>query len=151
MSFRLGMDAKLYYQVDGVAGSGGWVELGNAKDVTLNLEAGEADVSTRANAGWRATAQTLKEASVEWEMVWNTGDAGFTAIKDAYLQNKVIGLKVLDGPDPKPVGGVAAQGLKADFMITKFSRNEPLEEAITVAVTAKIAYSATAPAWYTGA
>jgi hypothetical protein len=43
--------------------------------VTLNLEAGEAEVTTRANSGWRATVATLKEASVEFEMVWDTGDA----------------------------------------------------------------------------
>jgi hypothetical protein len=35
----------------------------------------------------------------------------------------------------------------ADFSITKFSRNEKLEEAVTVSVTAKPTYSATAPVW----
>ena len=45
--------------------------------MTLSLEAGEADVTTRGNDGWRAIVATLKEASVEFEMVWDTGDAGF--------------------------------------------------------------------------
>jgi len=31
--------------------------------------------------------------------------------------------------------------------ITKFNRNEPLEEAITVSVTAKPTYSANPPEW----
>jgi hypothetical protein len=144
MAIRLGMEAKLYYKVGGQGGAGGWVELSNVRDVTLTLETGEADVTTRANQGWRATVATLKEASVEFEMVWDTGDAGFTAIKDAYLNNDIIGLQVLD--DTEPNGG---QGLQADFMITTFSRSEALEEAITVSVTAKVTYSATPPSWIT--
>lgn len=147
MGVKLGMDAKLYYKAGGQEGTGAWTELSNAKDVTLNMEKGEADVTTRANNGWRATAATLKEASVEFEMVWDTADAGFTAIKDAFLNNTVVGLQVLDGPT---AGTPAGQGLQADFNITNFTRNEPLEEAITVSVTAKVAYSATAPSWIGG-
>ncbi|MCC6425712.1 MAG: hypothetical protein IT435_02705 [Phycisphaerales bacterium] len=142
MAIKLGMEAKLLYKVGGQGGGGGWLALGNTRDVTLNLEAGEADVTTRANSGWRATVATLKEASVEFEMVWDTSDAGFTAIKNAFFGNDPIGLQVLDA-----TGG---QGLQADFSITNFSRNEALEEAITVSVTAKVTYSATAPSWIGG-
>jgi len=139
MAIRLGMEATLNYKTGGQGGGGSWNELSNTKDVTLSLEAGEADVTTRANNGWRAIVATLKEASVEFEMVWDTGDAGFGAIKDAYLGNSVIGLQILDGD--------TGEGLQADFMITSFSRSEALEEAITVSVTAKVTYSATPPSW----
>ena len=142
MAIKLGMEAVLKYKVGGQVGGGAWTALGNVKDVTLNLETGEADVTTRANAGWRATVGTLKEASVEFEMVWDTADAGFTAIKNAFFNNAVIGLQVLDG--------TSGQGLQADFSITNFSRSEALEEAITVSVTAKVTYSATAPSWIGG-
>lgn len=143
MAVRLGMEAKIYYKVGGVGGSGTWTELSNVKDVTLNLESGEADVTTRANAGWRATVGTLKEGSVEFEMIWDTEDAGFAALKDAYFQNALIGLAILDGPRESS----GSQGLEADFSITNFSRKEALEEAITVSVTAKPTYSTTAPVW----
>ena len=142
MAIKLGMEAVLKYKVGGQAGGGAWTALGNVKDVTLNLETGEADVTTRANAGWRATVGTLKEASVEFEMVWDTADAGFTDIKNSFFNNAVIGLQVLDG--------TSGQGLQADFSITNFSRSEALEEAITVSVTAKVTYSATAPSWIGG-
>ena len=142
MAIKLGMEAVLNYKVGGQGGGGSWTGLANTRDVTLNLETGGADVTTRANSGWRATVATLKEASVEFEMVWDTADAGFTAIKNAYLNNEAIGLQVLDGP--------AGQGLQADFMITNFSRSEALEEAISVSVTAKVTYSATAPSWIGG-
>jgi hypothetical protein len=144
MGIKLGMEAKLYYDPAGVGG-GTWNELTNVKDVTLNLEAGEADVTTRGNAGWRATVSTLRDGSIEFEMVWDTADAGFTAIKDAYFSNTPIGFAVMDGDIITP----GSQGLQADMAITNFSRNEALEEAIMVSVTAKPTYSATAPAWVT--
>ncbi len=139
MAIKLGMDAVLNYKTGGVGGGGSWTELSNVKDVTLSLETGEADITTRANSGWRATVGTLKEASVEFEMVWDTADAGFTAIKDAFFNNTEIGLQVLDG--------ASGSGLEADFSITNFSRSEQLEEALTVSVTAKVTYAGTAPAW----
>lgn len=134
--FILGMNAKIYY---GTAGSTANTELTNVRDVTVKLEAGEADVTTRANDGWRATAPTLKECTVEFEMVWKTTDAGFTAIKNAFLNNTTIALLVLSES-----GG---EGMDGDFSITNFSRNEALEEAITVSVTAKLA---TFREWTTG-
>jgi len=139
------MDAKLYCKIGGVGGSGSWLELTNVKDVTLNLETGEADVTTRGNAGWRATIGTLKDGSVEFEMVWDTEDAGFSAIKDAYFDNAKIGFAVMDGD----IAASGSQGLQADFSITNFSRKEPLEEALAVSVTAKPTYSDTAPQWVT--
>jgi hypothetical protein len=133
------MEAKIYH---GAAGSTATSELTNVKDVTLNLETGEADVTTRGNQGWRATVGTLKEGSVEFEMVWDSDDTGFTAIKNAYFNNTPIALAILDHEN--------GEGLDADFSITNFSRNEPLEEAITVSVTAKPTYSTRAPAWVEG-
>lgn len=139
MGFKLGMNAIINYCAAGSGGSPSWSELENVKDVTLNVEKAEADVTTRGNNGWRAVVGTLKEGTVEFQMVWDTGNAGFTAIKDSFLENTVIGLQVLDEED--------GEGLQGDFMITNFSRTEPLEEAIMVSVTAKLTYSATAPVW----
>jgi hypothetical protein len=145
MALKLGMAAKLYFKAGGVAAAGEWTELTNVKDVTLSLETGEADVTTRANAGWKATVATLKEGAVEFEMVWDSADAGFTAIKNAFFANLAIGLAVMDGA----LATAGTQGLQADFSITQFSREEPLEEAIRVKVQAKVTYSATAPDWVT--
>jgi len=141
---RLGLDAKLYFDPSGV-GESTWTEMDNVRDLTLNLETGEADVTTRGNAGWRAIVATLKNGSIEFEMVWDTEDAGFTAIKNAYFNNTFVGFAIMDGDILTP----GSQGLQANFSITNFSRNEPLEEAITVNITAKPTYSTTPPAWVT--
>ena len=133
-TFILGMNAKIYQGAAGAA-LGALTEMSNVRDVTLNLEAGEADITTRANSGWRATAPTLREYTAEFEMVWKPGDAGFNAVKTAFLTSATLELAILY--QDKATAG--AQGPKGSFSITSFSRNEALEEAITVSVTAKLA------------
>ena len=134
-SYTLGLEAKLFY---GAAGATASTEMTNVKDVTLSMETGEADVTTRAAEGWRLTAATLKEASVEFEMVWDPSDGGFGAIKEAYFKAEPLALFVSDGNN---------NGLDADFVVTSFSRSEPLEEALTVSVTCKPTLVNRAPTW----
>ena len=144
MSIKLGMQAKLYRN-SGSYGTPTWVEVGNVKDLTLNLEAGEADVTTRSNSGWRATVATLKDGSIEFEMVWDTTDANFTAIQQAFFNNTPLEFAIMDGA----IATAGSQGLRATMSITNFSRSEALEEAIMVSVTAKPTYAANAPSWMT--
>lgn len=151
-NFVIGLDAKMYRLGNGTraewpaAGAPeGLVEMKNVKDVTVNLETGEADVTTRGGIGWRQTAATLKDGSVEFEMIHDPSDSDFGAIKDAWLNGTNIALAVLDGPSDE----AGVQGLWADFQITNFSQSQPLEEALSYSVTAKPARSAVAPAWIT--
>ena len=142
MSVKLGLDARLYRNTAAYA-SPTWNEVKNVKDLTLSLEAGEADVTTRGNGGWRATIATLKDGSLEFEMVWDTADDDFTAIRTAFLANGSVEFAVLDGA----YNTTGSQGLRAAMAITNFSRSEPLEEAIKVSVTAKPTYSDHPPEW----
>lgn len=144
MSIRLGMQAKLYRN-SGTHATPVWAELTNVKDVTLNMEAGEADVTTRGNSGWKATIATLRNGSVEFEMVWDTSDPGFTAIQGAFFNNTSLEFAVMDGD----ITQTGTQGLRATMSVTNFSRKESLEEAITVSVTIKPTYSTNAPVWMT--
>lgn len=137
MAIVLGLDAKLFR---GTAGSRAATEVTNVKDLTLNLESGEADVTTRATKGWKASAATLKEASLEFTILYDTEDADFTAFQAAYFGNTPLALFVSDGQD-------TAHGLDADFSITAFSVEQPLEEAISVSITAKPTASTRAPEW----
>jgi hypothetical protein len=140
MAYKLGLDAKMYY---GTAGASASSVMANVTNVTLNLTKGEADVTTRAASGWKLTVGTLNDASVEWEMVWDTSDAGFTAMKNAFFNNTLTALKIMDG------SASGSQGLDADFAITGFTRDEQLTEALKVKVTAKPALSSRSPAWVT--
>ena len=135
MAIVLGLNAKLFR---GEAGTTAGEEVKNIKDVTLNLESGEADVTTRANDGWRASVATLKEASLEFSILYDTEDPDYNAFANAYFKNTPLSLFVSDG---------AGTGLDADFSITSFSVEQPLEEALSVSVTAKPTASTRAPEW----
>ncbi len=87
----------------------------------------------------------LKDGSVEFEMVWDSEDDDFTSIRDAFLNKTALELAVMDGD----ITVADTQGLRASFMVTSFSRNEPLEEAITASVTVKPTYSTNPPTWMT--
>ena len=128
MAIQLGLKAKLYR---GTAGTQATTEVKNVKDLTVTLESGEADVTTRAANGWRASVSTLKEASLEFSILYDTADADFTAFQSAYFNNTAISLFVGDGDSG------TEYGLDADFSITSFTIDQSLEEAITVNITAK--------------
>ncbi len=144
MAVKLGMNGKLYRNT-ATYEAPTWVEVTNVKDLTLSLETGEADVTTRANGGWKASKATLKDGSVEFDMVWDTEDAGFTAVQGAFFANAALEFAVMDGD----IATAGSQGLRASFSVTKFDRKEPLEEAMTVSVTIKPTYAAHAPEWMT--
>jgi hypothetical protein len=131
--FILGINAKLYHGTDDAELSA-MTEASNVKDLTVSVSAGECDISTRANSGWRATAATLRECELSWTMNWKPGDAFFTAIKTAMLNSTTVCLAALTGA--KDADG--SSGPRGNFAITKFDRKENLEEAITVDVTAKL-------------
>ena len=132
---KLGMDAVLYR---GAPGQTAETEVENVKDVTVNMETGEADVTTRKTNGWRAYASTLKEASVEFQINYDIEDEDFKAFQAAFFNNEPIALFVSDGD---------GNGLDADFSITSFSQEQPLEDAVKVSITAKPTSSGRAPTW----
>ena len=132
--YVLGMNCKLFAGAAGAALSS-LTELTNVKDVNVGLEAGEADVTTRANSGWRATASTLKESTIEFEMVWKPGDTGFDMFQAAFLANTNVSMAALTGA----LATANSDGPYGDWSVTNFSRSEPLEEAATASVTCKLA------------
>jgi len=136
MAKKLGKDCKIYIDTTPLAGGpngASWSEVDKARDVTLNLEAGEADVTARDNSGWRASQQALKDASIELEMVWDPSDAQCEAIRDAFLNSSALAVAVMDGD----VTTVGTEGFVADCEVINFTRSEPLEEAVTHSVTLK--------------
>jgi len=142
MATKLGLDCKLFR---GTAGQTAATEMKNVTNVTLSLEKGEADITTRAASGWKMSAATLKEASIEFEMLYDTGDADFQAVQTAFFGNTALAIFVSDGS-----GG----GLDCDAVVTNFSIDQSLEEAVKVSVTLKPTNiggnTGRAPAWTSG-
>jgi hypothetical protein len=144
MGALLGMSGKLYRN-KGTYGSPVWDEIDSAREVAVTLSKGEADASTRGTGGWKATKSTLKDLQIEYTLVYNPDSPDdFDAVRDAFLAGTQIEFLILDGA--KEVSG--SQGPRAICEIFNFSRSEPLEEVMTVKVTAKPTPSANAPSWY---
>lgn len=140
----LGLNAKLYRNT-GTWATPSWNEMDNVKDLTLNLTKGEADVSKRGSS-WRLTVGTLLTAELTFQSIWDEDDTDLAAIQSAFLNGTSIELLILD----KAVLSTGAQGLHAMFQITRYTRNEQLEQALTVDITAKPAYETTdVPEWFT--
>lgn len=136
--FLLGKNAKMYFSATPLSDSvtpanNSWTELGNVRDVSLNVTVGEADVTARDSGGWEATAATLKSGTVEFEMVWRPGDAGFEAVRDAFLNDSELPVMVLDQDKDTE----DAQGLASNMMVTNFRRGEELRNAIILSVSLK--------------
>lgn len=146
-NYALGITAKAYYSstplddtptVDDFS-----TELSNIREVTINGQAGEADISTRATSGWRATAPTLREMEVTFQMQAKKPDAALEAIRTAWLTNAEVALLFLTGSK----SSADHEGPGGNFTVTNFSRNEGLEEAIVYDVTVKVS---SFPAWVSG-
>ena len=114
MAYKLGLDCTL--TVDSV-------EIENAKDVTLNIEAGDADVTTRAAQGWRMHMATLMDASIEFELL--TGGADGTKLATLFNSGDAVDVVV----------GGGNVSFTAKMVVANFSGSQPLEDAESVSVT----------------
>ena len=142
MSNRIGLDAKLYRNT-GTWAVPTWVEITSAREVTLNLEKAMAEVMSRASQ-WKRVLPALKDASVEFELLYDGADDSFTAVKDAWLAGTHIDLAIMDGD----ITVAGTQGFRAEMHIASFSRAEPLEEPLTASVTVRPAADTTNdPEW----
>jgi len=139
---KLGLECKLFY---GTAGTQAANELKKVKDVTVNMEKGEADVTTREAEGWRLTMGTLKEATIDFDMLHESGDAAISSFQSAYMTGTPLSLFVTDGE---------GSGLDCDVHVLKFTRSEPLEDVVSYSVSCKPTIisgsSGRAPQWVDG-
>lgn len=139
----LGYEAETSHNT-GVWATPVWDGVGLIQDtLELNLEKGEADVTTRAGNGWRQRIGTLKDGSVQFQMLWEAADADFAAFRDAWLNDTLIDCAVMD----QDITVSGAQGLRAEMTVLNFSRSEPLDGALTSSVNVAPGASSNAPVW----
>lgn len=103
----------------------GGAEVENVQDVTVTMSAGEADVTTRGNDGWRQTVPTLRECTIEFTMLYLPSDGTFMTLNAAFNSGDLV--------------DVSCEGIAGKFGVTNFSYEQPLEDAVKVNVTLKLA------------
>lgn len=140
----LGLNAHLYLQAGGTGGYTSGTLVDNCKDLTLKVEKNTADVTTRGNNGWRAKVAVLRDATVSFKMIYDNTDPTVALVLDSFLANSAptnqLETAVLD-PD--------GFGLQASMVVTSCTRNEPLEDALTLDVEMTITYDPSHPPTWT--
>ncbi len=155
---KIGLECKGYYLSTGTRASWGstsggittgaapanLVEAKVIKNVTLTLSASEADVSSRASI-WKLVRKALRDMSPELEIPWNPTDPVFVALLSVYMDPASAGIAMvfLDGADTI----TGSQGPWADFDVTEFTREEPLEGAVMAKVKLVPTSSTVPPEW----
>lgn len=136
MSTVLGLNCKLYR---GTAGTRAITEMSNITDLRLEMEHDEADITTRASGGWKMTLPALRDAEIRFEMLYDSSDPDFTAVRSAFFARGALAFFVTDG---------SGCGLDCDCIVTGFSIVQDLTDAVKVSVTLKPSASAgRVPAW----
>jgi len=147
MTERVGIDCRMFRN------TGAWdtptlVDVDNIRDVTKSQEWATAEFKTRAKKHVRKK-RTLLTRALEFQLEHNpdeaTNNANFEAVRDAFEDREAIfELYVLDGD----VAVTGNQGLHAEFIVTKFERAEPLEDAVIYDVSLDLAVSEHDPEWH---
>ncbi len=142
MPVTLGKSCKLYR---GNAGAQAATIVDNVRDLTLDLERDEIDASGRDSGDWEEVVSSLKKGAVSFTVKWKKADAGFIAIRDAWINGTALAFLIMD--DLKTVPD--AQGLDADFTVLKFQIKQELRDIVIVDVSIKPTPSTRTPAWFT--
>jgi len=144
MPNKLGFEGKLYYNATPITvaanwqGTGSWVEVEAARDVTQNMDADEVDVTSRGSGGHKQTRTGLRDASIDFDLVWNGDSAtepgkAVDALRAAYYDGAEVTLAILDGD----IDTAGSRGLVGNFAVTGCNRAEPLTDAMVYSVTVK--------------
>lgn len=142
---KLAEDAKIYIN-GGTYGSPTWQLICNVKDLTLSMENGEADVTTRCGAGFREYVPSLTDVTVDFQMIYDPSDARWEDLRAAFFDKTTEEFLVLDGA----VATSGSEGLRFHAFVRSFTRNETLGEAIMSDVSLRPTANANAaPSWYT--
>ncbi|MBT6153666.1 MAG: hypothetical protein HOH82_03130, partial [Planctomycetaceae bacterium] len=129
---RVGLSGKLYRNTATYA-TPTWSEIKNVRDLTLNVEASEADASRRGGGGWREVLKALKDGGIEFELLHENGNADNTALRDAFFNDTNVDMLALDGD----VATSGSEGLRMTVAVMNFSRSEPMEDSMTHSVVVK--------------
>lgn len=137
MSYTLGIKGKLFYQTNTITNtnfsSAGWVEVNTVTDVEVPLEKAEADATARNNAGWEQIVGVLKRAEITTELIYDSSNAAYKAIRDSFMNDTEIAIAILD----LAANNSSTEGLVSNMSTVRFGRIERKDDIMRVPVTFK--------------
>lgn len=103
-----------------------WVLVGGQRNSGINRQADSIDVSHKTSGGWSSTKAGLRSWSISLSALYIMGDAGITALDEAFSSGKDVNVK-LEYPDKSYQTGWAS--------ITEFSLDVPHDGAAAITGT----------------
>lgn len=106
----------------------GGVEIGEAKDVTVNLTRSEIEDTARDTNGWRSYIAGLAEWTIEFNLLKKyPRSTAAQAIETAFVNGTVLtNVRMLDKE---------GFGWSGDVVVTDYSENQPYEDVVANSVT----------------
>ena len=146
MRYPLGRQAVLLFSTNGTS----FTHTQNVKDVTLNLTKQEDDDTVRANGGWKSTIGTLKEGSLDFQVMSDGTDVFFLALQGSFFNDADLKIEA----EAVKAGLTTGSKLSAWVTCVSLTRNENIGEAVKYQVSLKIAnppagLEAQVPTWTT--
>jgi hypothetical protein len=138
-----GVDCKLYHNT-GSYGSPTWNEVPNCRDVTPDLTKTKADFSSRGSR-FKRYRGGLIDVNIQFSMIWDATDTDMEIFRDMFLNSTEKEVAVSDGA----IATAGNEYLRAICECFKFTRNEPLDDAVTVDIELAPAPDTNAPSWAT--
>lgn len=137
---QVGYAQVLNVAAGGASGTPSWAELTLVKDATVTLEKDAAENSSRATGGWKSYIDGMKDVTIEAEIDYEIADAQVEIVRAAYFGNTLVGVQAFDDN---------GEGVQGSFIVTQFTVNEPLNEAVSISVVFR-ANKDSAPEWIAG-
>ena len=122
---QAGFNGTLYIGTQG-NGDSASDEICDAKDVTINLTGETFETSSRCTAPWKSFIAGWREWSVDFTLVHENNKAAIDAIEAAFLAGTAISVRLIDED---------GDGYYGDVIVTNFTREEPMGDAMGRSVT----------------
>jgi predicted secreted protein len=101
-------------------------EVLDARDVTVNLTGETFETSSRRTAPWKAFISGWKEWSADFTLVHENDETVIDTLETAFIAGTVISVRLIDDD---------GDGYYGDCIVTNFTREEPLADAMGRSVT----------------
>lgn len=113
----------------GTYASATWVEVGAVVNVTIDDELTEVDASRRSSGGWREMVTTLRDMTVNVDVIKDIDDPGFLALFAAATDKTPIEIAIVDGDNT--VDGTDYVNFMS--IITQWNKPQELEGVVQIA------------------
>jgi predicted secreted protein len=130
MAVQVGLTCVASHMSAGTYGSPTWSPATSCAEATLNIDASAVEASTRGSV-WRKFLPGLRNLSADMKFIRNNSDTIQAALETAF----VAGTSVIFAFTDAAIATVGTQGIKGEFMVSKFSQGEPIDGAASLDVT----------------